>query len=140
MHHLIYMSMASWPMTDAELGELLAQAQRGNARRGITGALVYGDGQFMQLMEGEQADLEELYAHFGHDHRHKGLFKLADRAIAERRFSEWSMAFRVVLSAEFEQLAGYVAPARLSQQLSDLGAADSPFLARMRTLRVECGT
>lgn len=65
MHHIIYMSTASWPMTDAELKELLTQAQQGNERVGITGALVYGDGQFMQIMEGEQAALETLYAHLG---------------------------------------------------------------------------
>lgn len=134
MHHIIYMSTASWPMTDTELKELLTQAQQGNDRRGITGALVYGDGQFMQIMEGEQAALQALYAHLGQDRRHKGLFKLADRPIAERRFSEWSMAFQAVSPAEFEQLVGYVAPARLAQQLPDLGAADSPFVERMRNL------
>ncbi|MFD1872667.1 BLUF domain-containing protein [Hymenobacter bucti] len=134
MHHIIYMSTASWPMTDAELQELLRQAQQGNERLGITGALVYGDGQFMQIMEGEQATLETLYAHLGQDRRHKGLFKLADRPIIERRFSEWSMAFQVVSPAGFEQLVGYVAPARLTQQLPDLGAADSLFVERMRSL------
>jgi hypothetical protein len=134
MHHIVYMSTASWPMTDAELGDLLTQARRGNERLGITGALVYGDGQFMQIMEGEQAALEALYAHIGQDRRHKGLFKLADRAIAERRFSDWSMAFQVVSAAAFEQLVGYVDPARLAQQLPDLGTADSPFVERMRAL------
>ena len=140
MHHIIYMSTASWPMTDIELKELLTQAQQGNDRRGITGALVYGDGQFMQIMEGEQAALEALYAHLGQDRRHKGLFKLADRPIAERRFSEWSMAFQAVSPAEFEQLVGYVAPVRLAQQLPDLGAADSPFVERMRNLVETPGT
>lgn len=139
MHHIIYMSTASWPMTDAELKELLRQAQQGNERLGITGALVYGDGQFMQIMEGEQAALEDLYARLGQDRRHKGLFKLADRPITERRFSEWSMAFQVVSPTDFEQLVGYVAPARLPQRLPDLGAADSLFVERMRGLALAPG-
>lgn len=62
------------------------------------------------------------------------MFKLADRAIAERRFSEWSMAFQAVSPTEFEQLVGYVTPRQLTQQLPDLGAADSPFLTCMRDL------
>jgi hypothetical protein len=128
------MSKASWPMTDAELEALLLQAQQGNERRGITGALVYGDGQFMQIMEGEQATLETLYAHLSQDRRHTGLFKLADRPIQERRFADWSMAFQVVEPAVFNQLAGYVEPARLANQMPDLGAADSLFLERMRAL------
>lgn len=134
MHHIIYMSTASWPMTDAELEDLLRQAQQGNERAGITGALVYGDGQFMQIMEGEQAVLEDLYTHLGQDRRHKGLFKFADRAIPARRFAEWSMGFQAVSPATFEQLLGYVAPAQLALQLPDLGAADSLFVERMRDL------
>lgn len=134
MHHIIYMSTASWSMTDTELEELLRQAQQGNERMGITGALVYGDGQFMQIMEGEQAALEALYSHLGQDPRHKGLFKFADRAIPARRFSDWSMGFQVVSPAAFAQLLGYVAPAQLAQQLPDLGAADSLFVDRMREL------
>lgn len=124
-------------MTEADLAELLAQAQRGNAQRGITGALVYGDGQFMQIMEGEQATLEALYAHIKQDRRHTGLFKLADRPIEARRFAEWSMAFQVVSPAAFQQLAGYVEPTRLADHLPDLGAIDSLFLERMRALVAE---
>lgn len=127
-------------MTEAELSELLTQAQQGNTQRSITGALVYGDGQFMQIMEGEQAVLEALYAHIGQDRRHKGVFKLADRPIPARRFSEWSMAFQVVSPAEFSQLVGYVAPSQLSQQMPDLGAADSLFLERMHTLVADSAT
>jgi hypothetical protein len=134
MHHIIYMSTASRPMTEEDLTELLTQARAGNAQRGITGALVYGDGQFMQIMEGEQATLEALYAHIGQDCRHTGLFKLADRPLEGRRFAEWSMAFQVVSPAAFQQLAGYIEPARLADQMPDLGAADSLFLDRMRTL------
>jgi hypothetical protein len=134
MHQIVYMSTASWSMSEVELGELLRQARQGNEQRGITGALVYGNGQFMQIMEGEQAALETLYAHLGQDRRHKSLFKLADRAIPARRFAEWSMGFQVVSSAAFEQLLGYVTPAQLVQQLPDLGAADSLFINRMRDL------
>jgi hypothetical protein len=134
MHHIIYMSTASWSMSEEELRELLRQAQQGNERVGITGALVYGEGRFMQIMEGEQATLEALYTRLGQDRRHKDLFKLADRAILERRFTEWSMAFQVVTPAAFEQLMGYVAPSRLAQQLPDLGAADSPFIEQLRAI------
>jgi hypothetical protein len=140
MHHIIYMSTASWAMGEAELEVLLRQAQQGNERLGITGALVYGEGQFMQIMEGEQATLTALYAHLSQDRRHQGLFKLADREIAVRRFAEWSMAFQVVTLAAFEQLVGYVAPVRLAHQLPDLGAADSLFVERMRAIVRPAGT
>lgn len=50
------------------------------------------------------------------------------------------MAFQAVSPAEFEQLVGYVAPARLAQQLPNLGVADSLFAERMRNLIETPGT
>jgi hypothetical protein len=41
---------------------LLTQAREANAQQNITGAFVYGDGQFMQIIEGEEPALVMLYA------------------------------------------------------------------------------
>ena len=52
MHHIIYLSRATRRPTDDELAILLTQARAANAQQNVTGALVYGDGQFMQIIEG----------------------------------------------------------------------------------------
>ena len=113
MHHIIYMSRAVAPMSDHQLAHLLQQAREGNRQRNITGALVYGDGQFMQIIESEEAHLAQLYAHLLSDPRHGNIVKLADKQLAQRSFSEWSMGFQTVSPAQFEQLAGYTAPDKL---------------------------
>jgi hypothetical protein len=123
LHHLIYQSTATWPMADADLATLLAQARAHNAAQGITGVLLYHDGQFVQVMEGEEAIVRPLYARICHDPRHRAVVRLADRALAQRSFGEWSMAFRPVQAAEFAALAGFADPDQLAT--GDAGTADA---------------
>jgi hypothetical protein len=133
MHHIIYLSRASRPMSDDELANLLRQAREANAQKNITGALVYGDGQFMQIIEGDEATLAMLYAKLLQDERHGQVFKFADKPIAQRSFADWSMAYRPVSVEQFTQLAGYVTPEELSLQAPSLSATDEMLLQMMKS-------
>ncbi|WP_375436077.1 BLUF domain-containing protein [uncultured Hymenobacter sp.] len=133
MHHIIYMSRGVHPMSEAELRVLLEQARRENTRQGITGALVYGDGQFMQIIEGEESVLATLYAKLLQDPRHVHVVKLADKQIAHRSFQDWSMGFQVVSAEDFATLAGYVEPSQMDMQAPGLSAADTLLLQMMKT-------
>jgi hypothetical protein len=133
MHHIIYLSRATRPMSDEELATLLTQAREANARQNITGALVYGDGQFMQIIEGEEADLAMLYARLLQDGRHGQVFKFADKPILQRSFADWSMAFRPVSAEQFQVLQGYVAPEQLDLSAPGLSATDDMLLQMMKS-------
>lgn len=133
MHHLIYMSTAVQPLSDTELSTLLNQSRRRNQLDNITGALVYGDGRFMQIIEGDKAALDDLYARLLTDERHVGLVKLADKEVAERSFADWSMAFRPLSDDEFLRLEGYVQPTQLNLQPANMSAADALLLQMMRS-------
>jgi hypothetical protein len=133
MHHIIYLSRATRPMSDEELATLLTQAREANARQNITGALVYGDGQFMQIIEGEEADLAMLYARLLQDGRHGQVFKFADKPILQRSFADWSMAFRPVSAEQFQALQGYVAPEQLDLSAPSLSATDDMLLQMMKS-------
>lgn len=61
MHQLIYLSQATRPLSAKALTGLVEQAQQANAQQHLTGALVYGNKRFIQLLEGEQAALEQVY-------------------------------------------------------------------------------
>ncbi|MBF9143494.1 BLUF domain-containing protein [Hymenobacter properus] len=132
MHHIIYMSQATTALTDDKLAALLAQARRDNEERGVTGLLLYGDKQFMQVMEGEAEVLAPLYDHIAKDPRHTGLIKLADKAVEQRSFADWSMAFRAVPAEQFASLAGYVSPEALRLQVPGLSGADALLLEMAR--------
>ena len=59
-YQLIYSSQATVPMSVAELEEILVDARAGNEKRNITGALVYIDGIFLQVLEGERETVLSL--------------------------------------------------------------------------------
>jgi len=134
MYHIIYLSRAVREPTPAELVALLLEARSHNEQVGITGALAYGDMQFMQVIEGEEAAVTDLYERIARDPRHQSVFKLADKAIAERSFDSWSMAFRETTPGEFADLLGYASPAEWKRIAFGSASADALLLERMREL------
>ncbi|MBC6699132.1 BLUF domain-containing protein [Hymenobacter puniceus] len=133
MHHIIYLSSATQPMSDDDLTLLLEQCRRNNERLGVTGALVYGGGQFMQIMEGESAVVQALYDKVETDARHTGVMKLADKDIPHRSFGNWSMAFDTVAAEMLLSAAGYATPAEMMHNLpTGLSAADNLLYAMLR--------
>lgn len=137
MHHIIYLSRAVRELSPAELVSLLLESRTYNEQAGITGALAYGDKQFMQVIEGEETAVTELYGRIARDPRHQSVFKLADKAIAERSFESWSMAFREATPGEFADLTGYASPAEWQRIDFGSASADALLLERMRELVVD---
>lgn len=90
---LIYVSSATRLMTDSEINDLLDHARRSNETHGITGILVYWEGNFIQYVEGEPAKLDQLMVNLSGDRRHSGIIVIDRMPIAMRAFPEWSMAF-----------------------------------------------
>ncbi|AII50564.1 BLUF domain-containing protein [Hymenobacter sp. APR13] len=134
MHHIIYISSATQSMSDDELTMLLTQCRRNNEQLQITGALVYGGGQFMQIMEGDKATVQALYDKVEADARHTGVMKLADKDIPYRSFGNWSMAFETVAADALPTAAGYATPDELLRTLpGSLSGADDLLYSMLRT-------
>jgi hypothetical protein len=134
MYHLVYISQARENMTLTTLVVLLMQARALNERHQVTGALVYGDGQFMQVME---AIVKDLYARVAKDARHYDVRTLAEGPIATRSFVQWSMAFGEVPADQFEilrRVAEYQTPAQMADQLAINQATDEQLLGKMKDL------
>jgi len=112
MHQIVYISEATTPVSETLLLEYLHHWGESNARAGVTGILLYSqqEHRFMQLIEGEQAIIQQLFNKIEQDIRHGSVLKLADGPIAQRHFSAWLMGFPVVSAAAFKQLAGYLNP------------------------------
>lgn len=54
MFGLVYVSSAVVPFSKAELLSLLTKSRENNSKVGLTGLLIYKDGSFMQVLEGEE--------------------------------------------------------------------------------------
>lgn len=91
---LVYVSSSTRKLTDAEILEILRTSQRNNERRAITGMLLYKDGNFLQVLEGRDAEVTDLVERVERDARHRGLIVLTKKRIQERQFPNWSMAFK----------------------------------------------
>ena len=94
MYQLIYLSSASEQFTQQALDELLEKAREKNRRLCITGMLVYRDGNFIQVLEGERDAVEKLYETISRDMRHSNSIVINSGDIAERQFADWAMDFR----------------------------------------------
>ena len=78
MFFLVYVSMAQEKMSKEDLLDILAQSREANAKAGITGMLLYKDGNFMQALEGEETAVRALYARICRDPRHRGILTLVE--------------------------------------------------------------
>ncbi len=107
MFFLVYASSAVTPFTPPELIDLLAKSHKNNAELGISGMLLYKDGNFMQVLEGEEGVVRTLYDAIGRDPRHRGLLTLLQGPLAERQFPDWSMGFRDLKAADVLAMPGY---------------------------------
>jgi hypothetical protein len=134
MHHLIYLSQATRPLSAKALTCLLDQARPANVRQHLTGALVYSNKRFIHLLEGEQAALAAVYLRISRDPRHQHLCKVADQPIAARRFAEWPLAFQTLSPAQFAHLAGYLAPTKSGAHGPVYGAVVPSFVEALRAL------
>ncbi len=107
MFFLTYASSATQPFSEEDLAMLLAQCHKNNAELGITGMLLYKDGNFMQVLEGEEGAVRELYAKIEGDPRHKGTIVFQQGHAEERQFPSWYMGFRDLNSPEVRDIPGY---------------------------------
>ena len=89
----------------AQMQDILGTSRRNNARDGISGALMFSGGCFVQALEGPQDAVETTFERIQCDERHTEITVLAAGPIAERDFADWSMAFHGDPSANDALLA-----------------------------------
>ena len=112
---LLYASRAAKPQTAKTIAAILAECQRNNPRRGITGVLCYSDDIFLQVLEGGRIAMAAMGV---------GIAQAAlDQAV---KYMKQRTAFGRTL-AEFNGLQGMIAE-----------VATEVEVARLLTLRAAC--
>lgn len=105
-HYLVYVSQADSGLSPKDLESILTESRTYNPSKGITGILLYveGDGRsrgsFMQLLEGDEIEIERLRKRIFSDPRHHTKIVLERGQKADRDFPDWSMAFKSVTQSE----------------------------------------
>ncbi len=128
MHHLVYTSAANVFLNEDEMRRVLGHWRANNARLGITGVLLYCEGQILQVLEGEAASVHALFANIAADVRHRSVNKLADGPVQCRVFADWSIRFQTVDTADFTRFVRGLDAA--SDHTSGLAALLESFMAQ----------
>jgi Sensors of blue-light using FAD len=104
--HCIYASAATYDLSCAELGKLLAVSRENNKRLGITGLLLYVEGNFFQVLEGERLAVESAFEEIERDPRHTHVTLIISEPISHRVFHDWSMGFSSLSHKKLAQIGG----------------------------------
>ena len=92
LKQVIYVSEITDISSDS-LTDIYDISQKNNSESGISGCLLIGSNSYLQLLEGPEASVENLYSKIKVDSRHKKVKKLFEQHIEEKLFSSWSMKF-----------------------------------------------
>ncbi len=78
-----------------QLGSILSASKRNNSAQGITGALVFDDGWFLQALEGERRAVWTTFERIAGDDRHSDTLLVEMVDVGERVFGNWWMGLAV---------------------------------------------
>lgn len=94
-------------MTDEDIAGILVHARAKNVQLELTGALLYRDGRFIQILEGPDENVLAQYEIIAADVRHRSVHKVSEEAISARQFPEWTMGFRPLTDEAVRQMPGF---------------------------------
>ena len=108
MHELIYCSMATGEMLEADILDLLKVARDKNACLEVNGLLVYQKwtNEFLRILEGQKKVIFDFLETIKADERHKRLHVIHDQEIPEIGFKGWSVGFANMESIDKSKLEG----------------------------------
>lgn len=95
LYHLIYTSKVVSEFRTEELEALVKQARFNNFIYQVTGLLVYGEQQFIQVLEGTKEHVEQIFEKILADKRHSSIHVVEQKNIAKRAFLNWNMGLTV---------------------------------------------
>lgn len=129
MYTLVYISNAIQLFEERELEELFASTKASNSLKNITGILLYRDGTFMQIMEGNQEDVEKLFKTIERDPRHNNILRILQRNIEKPLFSHYQTGFSVFKNyKELDNFEIFLKQHENSSHANSILALLTPFL------------
>lgn len=93
---VVYVSRATQDFSEDELLDILRDSRPRNEEHGITGMLLYGSQNFIQVLEGESDSVDRLYENILADERHKDCKLIDYSEVQQRSFPKWSMGFKLI--------------------------------------------
>lgn len=93
MYQLNYRSQARKDLQMKDLEAILSSANLTNTAFDISGCLIFHNGYFLQILEGDKEDVLAIYEKIKKDSRHEAVTLLGESVVEKRTFPEWNMAY-----------------------------------------------
>jgi len=91
MREIIYESTAAKGLSSEEVFRIVYRSKQSNIRNGLSGFLVYSQGRFLQLLEGDDLALRKTLNVIEQDLRHRDFRVISERPINAPSFPDWHM-------------------------------------------------
>jgi hypothetical protein len=110
---ITYASRACFPLStnpylvEPEVADILAKSRANNRIKRLVGVLCFGDGIFLQCLQGADSDVAQMLEIIKKDTRHTDMHVLLQTNIKEKTFARWSMKHAGVGSEMRAMLATY---------------------------------
>lgn len=88
-----YVSTAVAGLPEEEIQNLLKLSSRNNNKSEITGILLFSNGNFFQVLEGEKSVVEKLFDTIKQDERHYDIIPIFTRKVQDQKFNSYENAF-----------------------------------------------
>lgn len=124
LYELIYTSKSRGEMSLCQLDNILTAAREKNDDHAVTGVLVYHNGEFAQLLEGDQDEVMRIYSRIARDPRHHDVKIVWEASVRHRSFEDWKMGFVDIRHMDLAQHRRGVYHIRDMDGLSNLFAKD----------------
>jgi hypothetical protein len=127
LHQIVYSSAPAQKLMQSHLYMILRHARLSNKLANVTGVLIFVDGAYLQVLEGEENTLRKIFDKIKVDTRHKDVKILSDLSIEKRSFDNWEMAYATPSGREMANWAGLQNTTKIETVLEHL--AKNPALA-----------
>ncbi|MAL58622.1 MAG: blue light sensor protein [Flavobacteriaceae bacterium] len=129
-HTICYISKAKEGLTDLEIQEIFTTTQTRNNAENIKGILLYGFGNFFQVLEGEKKIIEDLYLHkISEDKRHSDILTIINYHIKHPIFEAYSSEFNIVkTNNQLDTIKAYLNQNSLHHLSKNIQRMLNPFL------------
>jgi len=130
---ICYISKSSEKLDDKGVEDIFAKTVHNNNKSGIKGILVYGMGNFLQVLEGEQSLIQPLFEDIiKEDTRHHDIFEVINGPSERAIFSSYNSTFNVIKTPqELENIKSYLSLHRIYSTADKYQRLLTPFLIEL---------
>lgn len=132
VYKLVYLSHATPVFKgNSDLKQILVTSRENNNKVDVSGLLLYTNGLFIQLLEGNENEVTKTYNRIVKDPRHSDAVVVAKKIEENRSFESWSMGFITPTENEVNEMESFV---KETQFEDFLDSSDHPLLVMMNRI------